>query len=114
MKADALLLVTVLVHLGMEIVMLLKRAFQHHSQSAYADFASYLLLSAAVMHSLSDRCVSFEHMSVQGEDEEADWDLELLNEEDDGVVHWVRTSLPRLQPVAASALHLPVVSSTSM
>jgi len=33
--------------------MLLKRAFQHHSQSAYADFASYLLLSAAVMHSLS-------------------------------------------------------------
>ena len=26
---------------------------------------------------------------VQGEDEEADWDLGLLNEEDDGVVHWV-------------------------
>ena len=40
-------------------------------------------------------------MSVQGEDEEADWDLELLNEENDGVVHWVRTSLPSL-PVAAS------------
>ena len=28
----------------------------------------------------------------QGEDEEADWDLELLNEEDDGVVHWVSCS----------------------
>ena len=26
---------------------------------------------------------------MQGEDEEADWDLELMNEEDDGVVHWV-------------------------
>ena len=36
-------------------------------------------------------------LSVQGEDEEADWDLELLNEEDDGVVHWVRTYLPKLQ-----------------
>jgi len=39
-----------LVLLGMEIKMLLNHAFQHHSQSAYANFASYLLLSAAVMH----------------------------------------------------------------
>ena len=37
-------------------------------------------------------CFVAEYMSVQGEDEEADWDLELLNEEDDGVVHWVCTS----------------------
>ena len=44
-------------------------------------------------------------LSVQGEEEEADWDLELLNEEDDGVVHWVCTSLPRQQ--LAATLTLP-------
>ena len=26
---------------------------------------------------------------VQGDDDEADWDLEMMNEEDDAVVHWV-------------------------
>lgn len=26
---------------------------------------------------------------LQGDDDEADWDLEMMNEEDDAVVHWV-------------------------
>ena len=43
-----------LVLLGMEIMMLLKHAFRHHSQSAYANLASYLPVSATVMHCLSE------------------------------------------------------------
>ena len=29
---------------------------------------------------------------VQGDDDEADWDLEMMNEEDDAVMHWVSNS----------------------
>lgn len=37
---------------------------------------------------------------MQADDEEADWDLEMMNEEDDGVVHWV-SALCALQALCA-------------